>query len=196
MLDELTPIQCVGYAWLAWLVSWLLASVWRDRAVKRPATSSEILYRALSTAGGVMLIGVRARFLGGSTPRWRFDRPVEWVLAVVACLGFALTWWARVHLGRMWSSSVTRKADHRVIATGPYALVRHPIYSGVLLAAIATAALRGTLEAAAGAGVLFLGFYVKGRLEERFLRDELGSAYDDYARRVPMLVPFTHVRPT
>jgi protein-S-isoprenylcysteine O-methyltransferase Ste14 len=99
-------------------------------------------------------------------------------------------WWARLHIGRLWSSSVTRKSGHHIVDTGPYRLVRHPIYSGVSLSAIATAAIRGTAQGVLGAGLLILGFYVKARLEERFLRDELGPAYDAYACRVAMLVPF------
>ncbi len=71
--------------------------------------------------------------------------------------------------------------------------MRHPIYTGVSLALIATAVMFGTLFACLGAALIVLSFYMKARLEERFLRDELGAeAYDEYARRVPMLVPFVH----
>jgi protein-S-isoprenylcysteine O-methyltransferase Ste14 len=69
-------------------------------------------------------------------------------------------------------------------------MVRHPIYTGIIVASAATAALRGTAQAWLGMGVMTLGWYIKARLEERFLRDELGAdAYDAYSRRVPMLVP-------
>ncbi|TIX38846.1 MAG: isoprenylcysteine carboxylmethyltransferase family protein, partial [Mesorhizobium sp.] len=88
-----------------------------------------------------------------------------------------------------WSGTVTAKAEHRVIDTGPYRLVRHPIYTGLLLAILATMAAKGTVWGVAGAILLTAGIVMKARLEERFLRGELGSAYDDYARRVPMLVP-------
>ena len=78
-----------------------------------------------------------------------------------------------------------------MIDTGPYAIVRHPIYTGIILAAFATAAIKGTVFALAGAAIMTLGFWIKARLEERFLRQELGAAgYDAYSRRVPMLVPF------
>lgn len=165
-----TALQLVGYAWIAWVISWLLASFWQDRAVKRPATSSEILYRVLATVGGCLLFGVGARFIGGARALWRLAPATNSFAVAFAFLGFVFTWWARIHLGRLWSSSVTRKADHRVVDTGPYGLVRHPIYSGMSLAAIATAVLRGTVQGCVGAGVLILGFYVKARLEERFLR--------------------------
>ena len=71
--------------------------------------------------------------------------------------------------------------------------MRHPIYTGLLLAILATMVARGTLWAVAGAVLLTIGIVMKARLEERFLHSELGKAYDDYAGRVPMLVPFTQV---
>jgi protein-S-isoprenylcysteine O-methyltransferase Ste14 len=117
------------------------------------------------------------------------DPPGLWGLTALVVGGLAFTWWARLHLGRLWSSAVTEKPDHRVVDTGPYGLVRHPIYSGVSWAAFATAMARGTIDAWAGAAVLLLGFYVKARIEEGFLRAQLGPAYDAYARRVGMLIP-------
>ena len=112
------------------------------------------------------------------------------MLVAVAGLGSTFTWWARVHLGRLWSSNVGRKADYRIVETGPYGIVRHPIYTGITLASFATAGMRGTVAGWLGAAVMTLGWTVKANLEEAFLREQLGAeAYADYARRVPMLVP-------
>jgi protein-S-isoprenylcysteine O-methyltransferase Ste14 len=112
------------------------------------------------------------------------------MLAVVL-IGLLVTAWARVHLGRLWSGNVARKADHRVVDTGPYGIVRHPIYTGIMVATIAMAVMRGTAAAWLGFAILTLGWYIKARLEEAFLREQLGAAdYDRYASRVPMLIPF------
>jgi protein-S-isoprenylcysteine O-methyltransferase Ste14 len=172
------------------LLSWLLAAMWQERAVKRAATSSEIAYRLLTTVGGLLLFGFGGKYTGGGTVLWRPPMAAAWVLTGAVVGGLVFTWWARLHLGRLWSSSVGRKADHHIIETGPYRLVRHPIYTGLSLAAVATAAMVGSANAWLGVAIAILGFYVKARLEERFLREQLGSAYDDYARRVGMLVPF------
>jgi protein-S-isoprenylcysteine O-methyltransferase Ste14 len=86
---------------------------------------------------------------------------------------------------------VTKKEGHHVVDTGPYRLVRHPIYTGIILSSFATAFEKGTSIAVAGAATMALGWYLKARLEERFLREQLGAeAYGAYAARVPMLLPF------
>ena len=84
-----------------------------------------------------------------------------------------------------------KKAGHHVVDTGPYRLVRHPIYSGLIFAALATAIEKGTSFAMLGVAIVTLAFYIKARREEHFLSAELGeNAYDDYARKTAMLVPF------
>jgi protein-S-isoprenylcysteine O-methyltransferase Ste14 len=172
--------------WIVWLVLWWGAAFWSDRAVKAPPRRYELLYRALPALGGGLLFGARSEELR----LWHTPDVVAWVMVAVALAGFIFTWWARIELGRLWSSSVSRKADHHIVDTGPYRIVRHPIYTGIIVASVAAAAQRGTGEAWLGTSVMTLGWYIKARLEEGFLRDELGpDAYDAYARRVPMLVP-------
>jgi protein-S-isoprenylcysteine O-methyltransferase Ste14 len=97
-------------------------------------------------------------------------------------------------LGRLWSGFVSRKEGHRVVDTGPYRLVRHPIYTGIDAASFAVLVVKASPLALAGFVLVVWGYWLKARIEERFLREELGSeAYDAYARRVPMLVPFSPV---
>jgi protein-S-isoprenylcysteine O-methyltransferase Ste14 len=176
--------------WLLWWASWLLAALWRDRAAKQPARGSQIWYRVLAIAGALLLFQPIVPLI--DVPLWHSAALIQWTLVAVTVAGFAFTWWARIHLGRLWSSNVGRKADHHIVDTGPYGLVRHPIYTGITLASISTAALRATVGGWIGVALMTLGWYVKARLEERFLRAELGADnYDAYVRRVPMLVPFT-----
>jgi protein-S-isoprenylcysteine O-methyltransferase Ste14 len=114
-----------------------------------------------------------------------------YLLAGATLAGIVFAWWARIHLGRLWSSGVTRKEDHHVVDTGPYSLVRHPIYTGLLAAALATTVAQATATALVGWMLIVLGLWTKARAEERFLAAELGpEAYDSYRLRVPMLVPF------
>jgi protein-S-isoprenylcysteine O-methyltransferase Ste14 len=184
------PQVAVGVVWAAWWISWMAAAWWRDRAAAKPAWHQQIVYRIFVALGVALMFGPSRGIRSGGV-LWQTPVPAGWALVALACAGFAFTWWARIHLGRLWSSNVGLKAEHRVVDTGPYGMVRHPIYTGITLASIATAALRGTIAAWLGVAVMTLGWYIKARLEERFLREQLGAdAYGAYARRVPMLVPF------
>lgn len=186
----MTPENAIRTLWMAWWISWLAAAAWSDRAVKRPPTRHQITYRLLAALGAVLLFGMYRHNVRVEMILWRTPPALAWAMAAVVFVGLAFTWWARLHLGRLWSSSVTRKADHHVVDTGPYGIVRHPIYTGIILASIATAAMRGTAAAWLGAAVMTTGWVIKARLEEQFLREQLGpESYGEYARRVPMLVP-------
>ena len=184
------PDIALGLLWIVWFASWIAAAFWSRSTERRPGFGSEALYRIVTIAGAVMLFP-STRLHPGLIRFWYTSDTAAWALVGVAFCGFLFTWWARIHLGSLWSGWVTKKADHRVVDTGPYAIVRHPIYTGLLLGVFATAAMKGTLLALAGAGVMTIGFWIKARLEERFLRQELGAGdYDAYRRRVPMLIPF------
>ena len=186
-----TPETTIRTIWLVWWVSWIAAAAWSDRAVKRPATRHQIVYRLLAGLGVVLLFGIYGHDLRSELILWRTPAALAWAMAAAVVAGLLFTWWARIHLGRLWSSGVTRKADHRVVDTGPYGIVRHPIYTGIILASVATAAMRGTVLAWLGVCVMTAGWVIKARLEEEFLREQLGAeTYGEYARRVPMLVPF------
>ena len=185
----MTPLDATSYIWLTWLISWLATGIFSARTVERPSVGHQLPYRLTTLTGAVLLFGwfgVR-RF---DIPFWRLNGVGGWLLVAITGGGVLFMWWARLHLGRLWSGSVTRKADHRVIETGPYAMVRHPIYTGLLVAIAATVSIRATVETWMGATILAAGIYLKAKTEEAFLRDQLGAgAYDAYARRVPMLLP-------
>ncbi len=184
------PALLFAVAWIFWVVTWAAAAFWSARTEKRVTTWEVWAYRAASLGGIVLLYHRTAQALG--SPRlWHVGYTGAYTLAGLTFAGILFAWWARIHLGRLWSGSVTRKEGHRVVDTGPYALVRHPIYTGLIAATLATAAAKATLPALAGLLLITLGLWLKARVEERFLAAELGP--DDYAayrRRVPMLVPF------
>jgi protein-S-isoprenylcysteine O-methyltransferase Ste14 len=151
-------------------------------------------YRGLALVGAFLLFGRSAR-PSSDVVFWQLDVAAEWFTVVISALGLMFASWARVHLGRLWSGQVTRKENHHIVTTGPYALMRHPIYGGVIVAALATAALRGTLSGLLGASFIAAALYIKARLEEHFLREELGmEGYAAYVRRVPMFMPFSRGR--
>ena len=176
-------------AWIAWGVSWLAAARWSARTEKHAASWEVSAYRILAACGGFMIWDRTAHALH-MHPLWDVGRDGAYLFAALTVGGIAFAWWARLHLGRLWSGAVERKQDHRVVDSGPYALVRHPIYTGLIAATLATAAAEGTAPALAGWALIAFGLWLKARAEERFLGDELGADYAVYRRRVPMLVPF------
>jgi protein-S-isoprenylcysteine O-methyltransferase Ste14 len=175
--------------WLAWVVYW-----WASARGVKPALRHEPW---ISRVGHFLPLGVAAWLLAAP------ERPQGWLaqpivsrsaaLAIggvaITALGLALTVWARRLLGANWSGSVTVKQDHELIRTGPYRYVRHPIYSGLLLAfggsALARADWRGLLALL----IAWLALWRKWRLEERFMRETFGTAYADYAARTPAVIP-------
>jgi protein-S-isoprenylcysteine O-methyltransferase Ste14 len=185
------PERVLQGIWIVWWLSWWAAALWSDRAVKQPARHRQILYRVFAAAGVILLFGLYHHDVRVEGVLWQTPLVIAWSMVGVAVVGLLFAWWARFHLGRLWSAAVGRKAEHHVVDTGPYAIVRHPIYTGIIIASTATAALRGTALAWLGASVMTIGWMIKARMEEKFLREQLGAAaYDDYARRVPMLSPF------
>jgi protein-S-isoprenylcysteine O-methyltransferase Ste14 len=190
----MSPIIAIYLVWAAWLLTWIAAALWSSPPLKRAGIGQEFLYRALTFVGVVLLFSFYSNHYDIQYRFWTVPRgATAWVLLAVVVAGLSFAWWARAHIGHLWSSSVARKTEHRIVDTGPYAAVRHPIYTGILLAAFATAVAHGTPSSFLGAAIMTAAWIVKARLEERFLREELGQeVYDAYARRVPMLVPFLH----
>jgi protein-S-isoprenylcysteine O-methyltransferase Ste14 len=176
--------------WVLFWLSWIAASGWSSTADKQAGTRRELGYRALMILGGLVLF-VPAHGYRGPLRLWMVTSGIAWACVAAIVAGFMFSWWARIHLGALWSGRITKKKDHRVVDTGPYALVRHPIYTGILFAIYATAALKGTVLGLVGAAIVTAGVYLKARLEEVWLAQELEpDAYARYRRRVPMLVPF------
>jgi protein-S-isoprenylcysteine O-methyltransferase Ste14 len=183
------PSALVALIWIAWLLSWLIGAFFSGRTEKHVRGRDSRAYRIPILIGAVLLAPWTASVLGAK-PLWQIGTGGIYMLAVLTASGCLFTWWARLHLGRFWSSAITRKEGHRVIDTGPYGLVRHPIYTGLIGAMIATGIAAGTTIALLGTALIAFGLWQKARMEEGFLTNELGAdAYVPYCQRVPMLVP-------
>jgi protein-S-isoprenylcysteine O-methyltransferase Ste14 len=182
------PEIAIPALWALWVVTWVVAALWSNRTESRPGFGAEARYRIPMGVGAVLtFVPPHA----GELRVWHVGWTGAWVCVALVALGLTIAWWARLYLGRLWSAHITRKADHRVVDCGPYALVRHPIYFGLLLSLLATTMAKGTLLAVGGFACLLLGIWMKARMEEQWLTRELGErAYADYRKRVPMLIPF------
>jgi protein-S-isoprenylcysteine O-methyltransferase Ste14 len=189
----------VNMLWLVWYVTWIAAVVWSSKTTRQMRSDMGGLHRLFSFVGAILLFipsGPGGPFrnlpiLGLFFERlWLAPPWVSWSLFTLVASAFAFCWWARLHLGRLWSGFVTLKEGHRIVDTGPYGLVRHPIYTGVIAAAVLTAAIRADLAAMLGSGLIALGFSMTARIEEGFLSAQLGPhLYEPYRKKVPMIVP-------
>jgi protein-S-isoprenylcysteine O-methyltransferase Ste14 len=190
----LTPNAAIAATWLIWLVTWIMAAGWSARVAAHHDLGAESPSRVLTLAAIVMMLMAYWPVQWGVL--WTTSEAIGWSMFLLVVLGLAFTWTARLHLGPLWSSTAAPTEEHRIVDTGPYGIVRHPVYAGLLLAVIATAIERGRIEAVAAAFVLIASLSLRAKLEERFLRRDLGDeAYGAYRARVPMLIPFAKIAP-
>ena len=176
--------------WLAYILYWQFMARNVKQAVRTEPGASRLLRFVLMIASMMLLVSP-VPMLPFLNRRILLHGVVcFWCGAVVTVAGLLFGVWARRQLGRNWSREVTVMQDHRLITTGPYAFVRHPIYTGLLLAlfgsAIAVDRGRGFLAVV----LVFLALWRKLRLEEQWMRAQFGQAYADYSRRVAALVPY------
>jgi protein-S-isoprenylcysteine O-methyltransferase Ste14 len=184
------PRLAIIVLWCGWALSWLVAAAWSNRTEKSVGLRSEVSYRVVLLLGAVLL-AIPAHGYEGILRLWHVSWLSAWMCVAFVAAGLGFCWWARLHLGRLWSGHITKKSEHHIVDTGPYRIVRHPIYTGILIATLATMFAKGTVLGVLGASLIVLGLWMKARLEERWLRQEVGAeAYAAYSRRVPMLVPF------
>lgn len=168
---------------IAWIAFWVLWLVWATRANRTAIGTRRPGF------GGVSLIAILliVRVFRGSLV---VHSPVLGALgAVLFALGLALAVWARAHLGRNWGMPMTQRAEPELVTSGPYRLVRHPIYSGLLLAMLGTA-LANSLVGLLVTVIAGAFFAYAARIEEHNLEATFPSAYPGYRQRTKMLIPF------
>jgi protein-S-isoprenylcysteine O-methyltransferase Ste14 len=184
------PDTALLVLWVAFIISWVIAAAWSSRTAKRPSPLIEASFRIPLLIGAALMF-VSARRHGAALQAWPIGARGAWACVAVAAVGIAFSWCARIYLGKLWSAAIGRKVDHHLVDSGPYSIVRHPIYTGLLLALAATAAAEATLLALGGFLLLTLGLWMKASAEERWLSQELDAdSYARYRARVPMLIPF------
>jgi len=179
------------YLWMAFWALWLLWAMWIKKAERREGAGTHFAHSLLAGAGFLlMFFEVRVGWLSV-----RLLPGALWLQALgigITLAGFAFAIWARFHLGRNWSSSVTSKVQHELIRSGPYRWVRHPIYSGLLLALFGTALVRGELRALLALGLVYTAWKIKSRVEERMMVGTFGPEYAAYASATGALFPRIH----
>lgn len=176
-------------AWLVFVLYWIFASLSVNRIRKREPAGSRLMRWAAIIATLVLLntdYG-SAGFLGRRFIPWNPSLPR--VGAALALAGIAFAIWARYHIGRYWSGSVALKVGHELIRTGPYAHIRHPIYTGILVALAGTALAIGRYGALLAFLVLLADLTWKSKTEEILLAQEFGAAFEDHRSQTGFFFP-------
>src|SRR5579863_1340345 len=174
--------------WIAFLLYWNIKAVHAKTTQRLEPLVSRIL-RLLTYLIAILLLSIpRIPLPLLYVQLWPSGYWPFWMGVNIGGLLFAV--WAREHLGSNWSRSVTIKQGHELITTGPYAVVRHPIYTGILAGflgmAIAISQVRGFIVVV----LIFFVFWLKLRMEEKWMRSQFGETYATYARQTAALVPY------
>jgi protein-S-isoprenylcysteine O-methyltransferase Ste14 len=184
-----SPVQWIDALWLLFGAYWLVSALKRKKTKQRETI--------LQRFGYTLPLALAFYFLYQTSPiySWLRDRflpggPLdEWLGVVLTAGGIAVAFWARWHLGTNWSGVVTLKQGHELIRTGPYRTIRHPIYTGILLALLGTAITFGEVRALLAVAFAWSSFYIKARREELFLSQEFGPSFAEHKRSTGMFLP-------
>lgn len=188
-------------SWAVFLAVWAIGAftVKRDVAMRKGVLGLLSNQFLLRLGIGVLVVLAVSRLLRGSVPHANsafgmgraFAAPLflDWMGAALTVAGIAFAIWARLHLGRNWSSRPTRKEGHELVTSGPYRYVRHPIYTGLILAVFGSA-LTGSLFALVIFAIVSITFSLRVGREERIMTDLFPAEYAAYRQRTKRLIPF------
>ena len=183
-------LNIISACWILFAVIWLLAAFATKQSVYRESRVQRMRYVIPILLGGFLL----AKGHRLSDPlNHRVIPHVEalaWTGAVLCIAGFAFCIWARFTLGRNWSGVVTLKRGHELISDGPYALVRHPIYTGLLTMFVATVIVLGHVAGIIAMPFVFVSLWIKLRYEEKLMLKQFPNEYAAYQQRVKRIIPF------
>jgi protein-S-isoprenylcysteine O-methyltransferase Ste14 len=184
-----TPGRVTGWAWDAFILYWIVASVGAKKTKRSESGLSRLTYTLPLLVGVFLMVAPPAH--RGSLGMYFVpaDDSTRWFGAALTIAGVALAIWARRRIGRNWSRNVTLKEGHELIRSGPYARIRHPIYTGILLAGLGTAIEIGRIAGLIGLALGWASFWLKAKREESFLTEEFGAAFEAHRKQTGMFLP-------
>lgn len=188
-MHKLTLWQLNLCAWYVWMIVWGVAALKHKPDKASEPLVHRLLYASLLVLGFALLF---SRSLPLGPLRGRFLTLNNWpqlLGLLITCLGMALAVWARITLADNWSGRITVKVGHQLICSGPYAFVRHPIYTGMLVCAAGTALQVGEWRGVVAVPVIAIGCTIKAKKEERYMSKEFGERYSRYRQTTGFLLP-------
>jgi protein-S-isoprenylcysteine O-methyltransferase Ste14 len=183
---SISPLRVCELMWIGWGLYWFVAARFTKRDATKEPIGKRIGHLTAQVLAFALTFGAVPFTHVGELPL-PLPLPSVGVVLTAASLGLAV--WARVHLGAYWSGRITIKEGHQVIRTGPYALMRHPIYAAIIFGMLGAAMSSGHAGHLLGPLVMTAAYVVKIRREEKTLIEQL-PGYDAYRREVKAIVPF------
>jgi protein-S-isoprenylcysteine O-methyltransferase Ste14 len=183
-------LNIISVCWTLFAVIWLLAAFATKKSVYRESRAQRLRYTIPIFLGGFLLAKGHRLFDPLNHRVIPHVEALAWTGAVLCVAGLAFCIWARFTLGRNWSGVVTLKGGHELITSGPYALVRHPIYTGLLTMFVATVIVLGHVAGIIAMPFVFVSFWIKLRYEEKLMSEKFPNEYAAYQQRVKRLIPF------
>jgi protein-S-isoprenylcysteine O-methyltransferase Ste14 len=179
-----------GWLWMAWAISWITSALFTNRTRWSESRLSRMVYSIPFGLGFYLIFHRREPGYSLFYNRFWTSSIASWIGNGLTVVGFTFAWWARVHLGRYWSGTITLKEGHRLIRTGPYRLARHPIYTGFLSAVLGSAIAASTGDAMIGFVLIVGSIVLKMHREEALMTREFPDEYRQFKAEVPALIPF------
>ncbi len=176
--------------WDVLLLVWLIGAFTTKSTARRQSSRSRVVQSILTVYGLYLAIALHVHSGWLNTPLYTPTDATGTLGLLLTLLGVVFAIWARVTLGANWSGTVTLKQDHTLVRRGPYAIVRHPIYTGFLLGALGVGIIIGEVRGLVGTAIVFVGFWLKYKMEESFMLENFGEQYAVYQREVKALIPF------
>ena len=178
------PRPIIGAAWLAFFVAWFIAMLIYGGGGRRTTTAGSLGLRVLMLAGAYLAV----RFGDSVRPFGNLTDGAAMAGAALCVLGLAFAIWARVALGRSWGMPMAQHDSPELVTSGPYRLVRHPIYTALAAMLIGTSLVFPI--AALPCAIMIVYMVYAARREERDMERRFPGAYSDYTRRSKFIVPF------
>jgi len=185
-----TPAHVITYPWLVVGVLWVVTALKAKRSLRYENVARRFSHMACMVAAYGLLFRRDLRIGQLGLAIVPASGTADYVGFILTVLGLAFAIWARLELGGNWSAMVTVKEQHTLVRRGPYAIVRHPIYAGGLLAMLGTAIVYGQAGCFLAVLLAFIGWWFKARREEQFMTQEFGDQYRTYQQQVKQLIPF------
>jgi protein-S-isoprenylcysteine O-methyltransferase Ste14 len=185
----LTPEAVINDLWMLFVLYWLVSALNRKKTKRRESRLQRLMYTLPLIVAFVTLYGSWLQYSWLNVPLVPHTPLVQWLGVAIAACGVAVAFWARFHLGANWSGVVTLKEGHELIRTGPYRNIRHPIYTGILLAFLGNVIQIGAVRGLIALAIIWTAFYVKARREESFLVQEFGPKFDEHTQHTGMFLP-------